>query len=244
MEKHLLIFGADGALGKGVTETLLEKDYKRIYLFASHKNEIPETAKVVQIQTGNLSEEQEVSKVFGDINPSKETMFFLFSTIGGFTGGKRLFESEVNDLDNMINTNIKTSFLIGKYFSKLVKESAGGSILFTSAMTGLTPEKGKISYGLSKSSINYIVETLALEGTEINLTANAIAPYIIDTPANRSWMGENYDYGTLIKPVEVGELVQSVFLNFHFVSGNVIKLPGRIKLRNDIVGPDFVILKK
>jgi NAD(P)-dependent dehydrogenase (short-subunit alcohol dehydrogenase family) len=144
----------------------------------------------------------------------------------------------------MINTNIKTSFLIGKYFSRLVKESAGGSILFTSAMTGLAPEKGKISYGLSKSSINYIVESLALEGTEINFTANAIAPYILDTPANRSWMGENYDYDTLIKPAEVGELVHSVFLNFHFVSGNVIKLPGRIKLRDDIVGPDFVMLKK
>src|ERR1035437_1625117 len=111
-------------------------------------------------------------------------MYFLFSTIGGFTGGKKLWESELKDLEEMINTNVKTSFLIAKYFAGLVKESAGGSILFTAAMTGLTPEKWKISYGLSKSSLIYLVESLALEGVEINLTANAIAPFIIDTPAN------------------------------------------------------------
>ena len=35
MTKELLIFGANGALGSGVTETLLKKDYDQIYLFGS-----------------------------------------------------------------------------------------------------------------------------------------------------------------------------------------------------------------
>ena len=33
MKKELLIFGSNGALGKGVTTTLAEKDYAKIYLF-------------------------------------------------------------------------------------------------------------------------------------------------------------------------------------------------------------------
>ncbi len=245
MEKHLLIFGANGALGQGVIETLLQKDYDKIYLFGSKKIDIPgfgemdkseaimtkgetETTRIVQIQTGNLSDELEAIKAFANIKPSKGILFFLFSTVGGFTGGNKLWESDIKDLDNMLNINLITSFLIAKYFSRLVKESAGGSILFTSAMTGLNPEKGKIPYGISKSSLIYLVETLALEGTEINLTANALAPYIIDTPANRSWMGESYDYDTLVKPNEIGELIHSLFQNFRFVSGNVIRMPGRI----------------
>jgi FlaA1/EpsC-like NDP-sugar epimerase len=40
MQKHLLIFGSNGALGKGVTEVLIKKDYERIYLFDSKPNEI------------------------------------------------------------------------------------------------------------------------------------------------------------------------------------------------------------
>ena len=33
MRKELLIFGANGALGSGVTNTLSKKDYDQIYLF-------------------------------------------------------------------------------------------------------------------------------------------------------------------------------------------------------------------
>ncbi len=39
MKKELLIFGSNGALGKGITDVMLQKDYDKIYLFASRKNE-------------------------------------------------------------------------------------------------------------------------------------------------------------------------------------------------------------
>lgn len=250
MKKHLIIFGSNGALGKGVTEVILRKGYEKVYLIEStHKKntrmsdetisyEIPASVgmtreagmtKVVKIQTGNLAEEGNVIKAFENIKPSKGILFFLYSTVGGFTGGKNLCDTNVEDLNTMFDSNLKTSFLIGKYFARLVKESAGGSILYTAAMTGLNPEQGKIPYGVSKSSVIYLVETLALEGAKINMTANAIVPYIIDTPANRKWMGDNYDYETVVKPADVGELVHSVFLNFRIVSGTLFRLPGRVK---------------
>jgi NAD(P)-dependent dehydrogenase (short-subunit alcohol dehydrogenase family) len=230
MHKHLLIFGSNGALGRGVTEVLVKKKYKKIYLFDSKPNEIT-GSNVEKILVSNLSKETNVIKAFSNIKPSKEIEYFLFSTIGGFTGGNYLWDTDTNDLNNMLDGNLTTCFLIGKYFARLVKGSAGGSILFTSAYTGLIPEKGKIPYGVSKSSIIYLVETLALEGVDINLSANVIAPYIIDTPANREWMGNDYDYEQLIKPAEIGEVVNSVFLNYRIMSGTVIKLPGRLKIK-------------
>jgi NAD(P)-dependent dehydrogenase (short-subunit alcohol dehydrogenase family) len=230
MLKHLLIFGSNGALGKGVTEVLIHKDYDRVYLFDSKPNDV--TGKNIEkVIIANMSEEENVIKAFENLKPSRDIEFFLFSTVGGFTGGKNLWDTDTSDLIKMIDSNLKTSFLIGKYFSRLVKDSAGGSILFTSAFTGLAPEKGKIPYGVSKSGVIYITETLALEGASINLSANAIAPYIIDTPANREWMGKDYDYDQLIKPREIGEVVHSVFSNFRIISGTIIKLPGRLKIK-------------
>jgi NAD(P)-dependent dehydrogenase (short-subunit alcohol dehydrogenase family) len=230
MHKHLLIFGSNGALGRGVTEILVKKNYKKIYLFDSKPNETT-GSNVEKILVSNLSDETSVIKAFSNIKPSKEIEYFLFSTIGGFTGGNFLWDTDTNDLKTMLDSNLTTCFLIGKYFARLVKGSAGGSILFTAAYTGLIPEKGKIPYGVSKSSIIYLIETLALEGVDINLSANVIAPYIIDTPANREWMGNDYDYEQLIKPAEIGEVVNSVFLNYRIMSGTVIKLPGRLKIK-------------
>jgi NAD(P)-dependent dehydrogenase (short-subunit alcohol dehydrogenase family) len=230
MQKHLLIFGSNGALGKGVTEILVKKDYDKIFLFDSKPNEIT-GQNIEKILVGNLTEETNVIKAFSNVKSSKEIEYFLFTTVGGFTGGKNLWDTDTNDLTKMLDSNLKTCFLISKYFARLVMDSAGGSILFTVAYTGLFPEKGKIPYGVSKSSVIYLAETLALEGAGINLSANAIAPYIIDTPANREWMGKDYDYEQLIKPVEIGEVVQSIFLNYRIISGSIIKLPGRLNIR-------------
>jgi len=225
LNKELLIFGASGALGNGVTKVFLKKNYDKIYLFDFKHKEIAQT-NVQQIIVGDLSVEGNVKKAFSEIEPSKEKVFFLLSTIGGFTGGKKIWETELGDFDRMINMNLKTNFLIAKYFSLLVKESLSGSLCLTSAYTGLVAESSKAVYGASKAALIHLIKSLAEEGKEINLSANAIAPYIIDTPANREWM-KYADYEDWIKPAEIGELVDSIFQSYRLVSRNIYQLKYR-----------------
>jgi NAD(P)-dependent dehydrogenase (short-subunit alcohol dehydrogenase family) len=228
MKNELLIFGAYGALGKGVTKVLVEKDYDEIYLFGSHINEDTKVVRlnVKNITVNDLSIEENVIEAFSNIKPAKNKRLFLFSTIGGFTGGKFIWETEVSDLEKMFNINLKTNLLLAKHFAGLVKGSAGGSICFTSAYTGSHADAKKGAYGISKSALNQLVKTLALEGKEINLSVNAVAPYIIDTPVNRQWM-KSEDYSEWIKPEEIGEFVFSLFNNYNFESGNIIELKDR-----------------
>lgn len=225
MRKELLIFGSSGALGNGVTEVFLKKKYDQIYLFDfKHKERIQSNVK--QILVKDLSVEENIKKAFNELSPSKEKVFYLFSTIGGFTGGKKIWETETGDFDRMINMNLKTSFLLAKHFSNLVKQSDSGSICFTSAYTGIEAESGKSVYGISKAALVHLVKTLAEEGKEINLSANAVAPFIIDTPVNREWMKDgNFDYW--IKPAEIGEFVESLFLSLNIITGNIFILKNR-----------------
>ncbi|HEY6626009.1 MAG TPA: SDR family NAD(P)-dependent oxidoreductase [Ignavibacteriaceae bacterium] len=225
MKKELLIFGASGALGNGVTGVFLKKNYDKVYLFDFKHKEIAQT-NVQQIIVKDLSIEGNVKKAFSEIEPSKEKVFYLYSTIGGFTGGKKIWETETGDFDRMINMNLKTSFLIAKYFSLLVKDSHSGSICLTSAYTGLVAEPGKAVYGTSKAALIHLIKTLAEEGKEINLSANAIAPLIIDTPANREWM-KDADFEDWIKPEEIGEYVNSIFQSYNLLSGNIYQLKYR-----------------
>ena len=225
MKKKLLIFGSSGALGKGVTEVFLEKQYDEIYLFDFKHKEFSHD-NIFKILVKDLSEEKNVQEAFNQVSPSKDSVYFLFSTVGGFTGGKKIWETEIGYFDRMINMNLKTNFLIAKYFSLLVRDSHSGSICLTSAYTGLGEEPGKAVYGVSKAALIHMINTLAEEGKEINLTANAIAPFIIDTPANREWMTDaNFD--KWIKPSEIGEFVESIFQNYNMISGNIFILKNR-----------------
>jgi len=232
MKKELLIFGSGGALGNGVTEIFLTKDYDKIYLFDFKHKEIIQP-KVKQIIVNDLSAEENVKKVFNEITPSKDSAFFLFSTVGGFLGGKKTWDTDSKDFDKMINMNLKTNFLIAKYFSLLVRNSHSGSICLTAAFTGLSAEAGKNVYGTSKAALIHMIKTLAEEGTEIKLTANAIAPFIIDTPANREWMpapvlsGKEEYYENWIKPKEIAEFVNAVFQNYNIITGNIFQLKHR-----------------
>ncbi|MGB5529488.1 MAG: SDR family oxidoreductase [Ignavibacteriaceae bacterium] len=225
MRKELLIFGSSGALGNGVSDVFLTKKYDKIYLF-DFKHKAISNTNAKQIIVKDLSVEENVKKAFNEITPSKETIFFLFSTIGGFAGGKKVWETNTECFDRMINMNLKSSFLISKYFSLLVSKSHSGYICFTSAYTGLVAEPEKGVYGTAKAGLIHLVKTLAEEGKEISLSANAIAPYIIDTPPNREWM-KDADYESWIKPAEIGEFVNSIFLSYHLISGNIFQLKYR-----------------
>ena len=81
-------------------------------------------------------------------------------------------------------------------------------------------------YGTSKAALIHLIKSLAEEGKEINLSANAIAPFIIDTPANREWM-KDADFSEWIKPSEIGDFVESIFQNYNLLSGNIYQLKYR-----------------
>ncbi|MCU7490916.1 MAG: SDR family NAD(P)-dependent oxidoreductase [Bacteroidota bacterium] len=228
MQKELLIFGAGGELGRGVMNSFENKDFSTIYLFDRTPSKITFKGPNCQtIATGDLSLEEEVEKAFSTVKPGRGKLLFLFNTIGGFNAGTAIWETPLSQLQTMLKMNFVSSFLIARKFASLVKDSAGGSICFTSSMAASRPEVKRSSYAISKSALNYMVKLLALEGKEISLSANCVAPMVIDSPENRSWVK---DESIMVTPEEIGSLVYSIFSSFRTVTGNVFELPGNLKI--------------
>lgn len=229
MKRQLLIFGANGFLGRGVTDVLIEEDFKNIHLFDFKFDVKQSRPNLFQCLIKDLSIEENVVNAFSNIKVENDCYYFLYSTIGGFLGGKKLWETGFDDFERMISINLKANFLIAKHFSQIVKESSGGSICFTSAYVGGHPEKEKSVYGASKAAISHLVRTYSIEANQLKLSVNAIAPYVLDTPENRNWMKDS-DLEKAIKPEEIGRLVSAVFENFNFISGNILELKQRFNL--------------
>ncbi|MCS7053951.1 MAG: SDR family NAD(P)-dependent oxidoreductase [Ignavibacterium sp.] len=225
MKKVLLIFGANGELGKGITEVLIQKNFDESFLFDFNFDKNYSSSK--QIIISDLAYEENVEKAFEEIKVDKETELYLFSTIGGFWGGVPIWETRLNELEKMLSMNLKTNFNIAKKFSQLVKQAKFGVSGFTSAYTANYPSENKFAYGVSKAALSYLIKCLSIEGVAINLSVFGIAPYIIDTNANRQWMS-NANFEEWIKPSEIGELVYSMFINYKINSGNIVELKIRL----------------
>lgn len=228
MARKLLIFGAEGGLGKGVVSTLVKKDFDFIYLFDFNKPErINEKSEFILID--DLTTDKNVHRAFENISASDSDTFFLFSTIGGFTSA-RISANNEQLIEKMLGMNFTANALILKHFFLLCAKCKGGSACFTAAYSGLHPEIEKSTYGASKAALIHLVKTAALEGKEIGVSVNAIAPYIINTQANQSWFSEaGIDPFSVIQPDETGDFIYSLFQSSHFISGNIIGMPFRLQ---------------
>ncbi|MBI2418277.1 MAG: SDR family oxidoreductase [Ignavibacteriales bacterium] len=225
MKRILLVFGSSGALGTGACSTLLAKGYDEYHFFdvLYKKNTVDGNEFHHPVQ--DLRIKENVHSAFSIIPVSADAEYFLFTTIGGYAGGDKIEDTRADDLINMQSMNYYANFWIVQEFIAIVKQAKGGSICFTAAMTGLEPGSGTAVYGASKAALLYITEVAAIEGKEYNMSANVLAPYIIDTPANRSWVeAAGIDHETLMKPEEIGGLIDNLFTNYRFISGNTIKL--------------------
>ncbi len=225
MKRILILFGATGNLGEAILPELRNGNYDEYYLFGRNIDYISDHD-IHYYNVSDLTNEKDVIEAFNKVNYLPGDSLFLLSTIGGFLGGQTLDEIKYSDWKKIIDLNINTSFLIAKHFIKKIKFKTDGAICFISAKTSLNPEAKKSAYGLTKSGLNYLVQTVALEGKEYGMSANAIAPYIIDSEENRNWVKELSD---LVRPEDIGKFVNQIFNNYTFITGNIFVLPGSIK---------------
>lgn len=219
MKKVFILFGSTGNLGSEAVKYFLKQDYSNYYIFSRR----PIKAKNIRsIVVDDLTKEENVRDAFNQISRSKNNFYFLLNTIGGYWGGKSIAATPLSDWQKMIDLNLTTSFLIGKYFSILCKSGLGGSLCMISAASAINPPVNKGAYSISKNGINYLTKILALEGKEINLSVNTIAPFAIDTVENREWIK---DKTMLVSPSDICILAENLFKNSSLFTSTIFELP-------------------
>jgi short-subunit dehydrogenase len=222
--KHLLITGASGNLGSELIQHFNFNQYDKVYLVRSEeKIKLPElwSNKFEIFQGYDLSDEEAVKQIFESIIVSKEDELFVIHLVGGYTGGKFFWEFGLNDLKNMLDKNLISSFLISKYTARVVKECSGGSIVLISSKLSIAYEAKRSVYSISKSALNFLVKIVEVEGKEINLTANALLPKIILTNENKKWISET-DYPKYISPQKISDQIEYIFRNYKSLNGNLL----------------------
>ena len=87
----------------------------------------------------------------------------------------------------------------------------GGRIVNVAARPGIEPRlgSGMVAYATAKAAVAAMTQALAQETAGEEIWVNAVAPSVLDTPANRKAMPDA-DYGTWVAPSAVAEVI--VFL--------------------------------
>jgi 3-oxoacyl-[acyl-carrier protein] reductase len=80
-------------------------------------------------------------------------------------------------LDRVLKLNLAGSFFLAQAAAVQMKaQGEGGSILFTSSVTGHQAHKGLVAYGMSKAGLEMLARGLVIELSPYRITVNAVAP--------------------------------------------------------------------
>ncbi len=77
----------------------------------------------------------------------------------------------------VMQVNLGGSFFLAQAAAnQMIKQKTGGSILFTSSVTGHQAHKSLAAYGMSKAALEMLAKNLVIELSKYNINVNAIAP--------------------------------------------------------------------
>jgi NAD(P)-dependent dehydrogenase (short-subunit alcohol dehydrogenase family) len=95
---------------------------------------------------------------------------------------KRLLTYSDEELDRVVDLNLKGSFRIARAVAQVMSDHGGGSIILTSSIRSLVVEPGQGVYAATKASLVQLARGFAVELASKNVRVNAIAPGVVETP--------------------------------------------------------------
>jgi 3-oxoacyl-[acyl-carrier protein] reductase len=108
----------------------------------------------------------------------------------GITNDKLLVKMDPDDWDRVLNTNLRSAFLVTKAAIKIMMRKKKGSIINMSSVVGLTGNSSQTNYAASKAGLIGFTKSVAKEYGRRGITCNAVAPGFIETEMTGSLPNE------------------------------------------------------
>lgn len=186
--KVVLITGGAGALGSGIAKGM-----------ALHGCDVVVTGRTISTLEKVVADIKAIGKralaVTCDVTSEEDNNEVVRKTVEAFgkidilitvAGIAKRFPAEefpVNDFDQIMDINVKGTFLACKAVGKQMIEQGYGKIITISSVRAFAGHPGGYAaYGTSKGAINLLTKQLATEWAAKNINVNAIAPTIFWTP--------------------------------------------------------------
>ncbi len=190
----VLITGATGALGSAVTREFAHTE-ARLALTSRSEQKLERLAAEVALPAEHLfTAPADVTQADGvrDLVAAVVDHFgrvdVLLNTVGGWSGGKPVGETLVEEWDRMLALNLRSAFSLSRAVLPSMLKAGWGRIVHVSSKTAVAPRARQAGYAVAKMGVITLTEVIAAEVKGSGVTANVILPSIIDTPANRKMM--------------------------------------------------------
>jgi NAD(P)-dependent dehydrogenase (short-subunit alcohol dehydrogenase family) len=211
-DKVVLVAGGTGGLGNAVSRAFLEEGakvvvtYRKEEQFAALKQTADAKAATLEGALVDVTDEQATCEFVGGVLSRHGRVDVLVNTVGGYTGGVKLWEMETKVFDAMWSLNLRSGYVLARAVVPVMLKQKSGSIVNVAAKAALDHGAGASAYAASKAAAVAMMDSLAADVKGTGVRVNSILPSIIDTAVNRQAM-PNADFAMWPKPEEIARVI-------------------------------------
>jgi NAD(P)-dependent dehydrogenase (short-subunit alcohol dehydrogenase family) len=209
--KVALVTGGTGGLGRAVTLALLHEGASVVASYI-----VKEEADALRDAVGphahlellplDATNEEECRTFVDGITARHGHLDILVNAIGGYAGGKPMWETDTKTYQLMLTLNLRAGHNLAKAVVPAMLRQKSGAIVNIASKAAVDHAAGAGAYAASKAAALALFDCLAQDVKGSGVRVNSVLPSIIDTEPNRKAM-PNADFSKWPKPEEIAQVI-------------------------------------
>ena len=236
-----LVTGGSRGIGRAICIRLAEDGNDIVFNYRSGEEDAQETKRLCEEKNvrvlavkADISKSVECDELIKKAAEFGDGKIAILVNNAGITRDGLLGRMKDEDLDAVLDVNLKGTFYMMRGVSKLMLRAKYGRIISLSSVVGVMGNAGQVNYAASKAAVIGMTKSLARELASRKICVNAVAPGMIATDmtnalsdAAKEKITSSIPFGEIGSPSDVANAV--AFLagdQGSYITGQVICVDG------------------
>lgn len=239
--KTALITGGSRGIGRAVCVKLASMGMNIVFNYQNGEDAANETKELCQaygvdvlVVKADISVPQDCEALVKAAQEFGNGRIEVLVNNAGITRDNLLMKLKNEDLDSVIDVNLKGTFYMMREVSRIMLKQRYGHIINMSSVVGVIGNAGQVNYAASKAAVIGMTKSLARELAGRKINVNAVAPGMIETAMTdainevaREKIIAGIPFGEIGKPEDVANVVAFLASDeSRYITGQVICVDG------------------